>query len=140
MPKVSEFMTQNVVTTSPEASIYETSCVMTEKNIGSLVVLENKVPVGIITERDVIRRVISKKDDPTKTLVRSIMSKPIVACAPECSLEEAASLMRQHKIKRLAVLKGAELVGMFTSYDLMIAIGREFDMLQATLTELTKEK
>jgi CBS domain-containing protein len=140
MPKVSEFMTKNVVTVSPETSIYEASRIMTEKSIGGLIVLENEVPVGIITERDIVTRVISKKSDPKKILVKDKMSKPVVACTPECGVYEAASLMQLYKIKRLPILKGTELVGIFTSYDLMIARGQEFDNIQATLAELMKEK
>ncbi|MGQ9759253.1 MAG: CBS domain-containing protein [Candidatus Methanomethylicaceae archaeon] len=68
-------------------------------------VLDGKTPVGIVTERDILMRVVSKHLSPESTLVRDIMSKPLITCGPECSLDEAASLMQSHKIKHLPVLK-----------------------------------
>jgi CBS domain-containing protein len=63
-----------------------------------------------------------------------------VTCTPECNIDEAASLMQAHKIKHLPVLKGRELVGIFTTYDLMVARSHEYDRIQATIAELMKEK
>lgn len=140
MAKVSEFMTKKLVTVSPEASIFDVSCLMGDKNIGSVVIVEGKVPVGIVTERDIIAGVISKRLPPEKTTAGEIMSKPLITCTPECNIDEAASLMQAHKIKHLPVVKGNELVGIFTTYDLMVARGHEYDRIQATIAELMKEK
>ncbi|MCQ5362549.1 MAG: CBS domain-containing protein [Candidatus Methanomethylicia archaeon] len=140
MAKVSEFMTKKVVTISPEASVLEASLLMSEKNIGSVVVAEGDIPVGIVTERDIIAGVVSKRLPPESTHVKDIMSKPLVTCTPECNIDEAASLMQAHKIKHLPVLKGRELVGIFTTYDLMVARSHEYDRIQATIAELMKEK
>ncbi len=140
MARVSEFMTKRVVTISPEASVLDASLLMSEKNIGSVVVVEGDIPVGIVTERDIIAGVVSKRLPPEKTLVKEVMSKPLVACPPECNIDEAASLMQAHKIKHLPVVKGQELVGIFTTYDLMVARSHEYDRIQATIAELMKEK
>ncbi|MGC8936153.1 MAG: cyclic nucleotide-binding/CBS domain-containing protein [Candidatus Methanomethylicaceae archaeon] len=139
MRKVSEFMTKKLVTISPEASVFEASRLMSEKNIGSVIVVEGKRLVGIITERDVLT-MVSSRLSPEKTQVKEIMSKPVVACTPECNIDEAASLMQAHKIKHLPVVKGDELVGIFTTYDLMVARSHEYDRIQATIAELMKEK
>lgn len=140
MVKVSDFMTKNVVTISPEASVLDASNLMADKNIGSVVVVEGAVPIGILTERDIIVGVVSKRLLPDKTLVKDVMSKPLVTCTPECNIDEAASLMQAHKIKHLPVVKGDALVGIFTTYDLMVARSHEYDRIQATLAELMKEK
>ncbi|MEM3449627.1 MAG: CBS domain-containing protein [Candidatus Methanomethyliaceae archaeon] len=140
MAKVSDFMTKNVVTISPEASVLDASNLMADKNIGSVVVVEGAVPIGILTERDIIVGVVSKRLLPDKTLVKDVMSKPLVTCTPECNIDEAASLMQAHKIKHLPVVKGDALVGIFTTYDLMVARSHEYDRIQATLAELMKEK
>ncbi|MEM3883262.1 MAG: CBS domain-containing protein [Candidatus Methanomethyliaceae archaeon] len=140
MAKVSEFMTKKVVTISPEASVLDASVLMAEKNIGSVVVVDGKIPVGIVTERDIIAGVVSKRLSPEKTLVKDVMSKPLVTCTPDCNIDEAASLMQAHKIKHLPVVRGEELIGIFTTYDLMVARGHEYDRIQATIAELMKEK
>ncbi len=140
MAKVSEFMTKKVVAVSPEASVFDVSCLMGDKNIGSVVIVEGRIPVGIVTERDIIAGVISKRLPPEKTTAGEIMSKPLVTCTPECNIDEAASLMQAHKIKHLPVVRGNELVGIFTTYDLMVARGHEYDRIQATIAELMKEK
>lgn len=140
MARVSDFMTKKVVTVSPEASVLDASHLMADKNIGSVVVVEGTVPIGIITERDVIASVVSKHLSPDKTFVKDVMSKPLVTCTPECNIDEAATLMQAHKIKHLPVVKGGALVGIFTTYDLMVARGHEYDRIQATLAELMKEK
>lgn len=139
MPKVSEFMTKKLITISPEASVFDATRLMSEKNIGSVIVVEGKRLVGIITERDILT-VVSSRLSPEKTQVKEIMSKPVVTCTPECNIDEAASLMQAHKIKHLPVVKGDELVGIFTTYDLMVARSHEYDRIQATIAELMKEK
>jgi CBS domain-containing protein len=91
---------------------------MVKQNIGSVVVLEGKVPVGIITERDVTRQVV-KSNSALKKTARKIMSKLRVTASPAMSVQQAFEMMLKNEVKRLPVLDDGKLVGIVTEKDLM---------------------
>ena len=91
---------------------------MVRQGIGSVVVLEGKEPVGIVTERDVTR-VVVKGSRALKTPAKKVMSKLRVTAAPETSVQNAFELMLQNKVRRLPVLENGKLVGIVTEKDLM---------------------
>jgi CBS domain-containing protein len=91
---------------------------MNNHEIGCLVVLEKGNFAGILTERDVLKRVVVKARDPNKTLVGDVMSKPLIVVDPEASLEEALELMFEKGVKKLTVVKDKELVGLVTMTDI----------------------
>jgi CBS domain-containing protein len=113
---------------------------MNENGIGCLVVLENGRAIGIVTERDMLERMIAVSADPVKTLVGEIMSKPAVTVEPETELEEAVELMFKHKIKKLPVVEGSgsetKLVGLVTLTD----IARIHPAIMETLRKLFEER
>jgi CBS domain-containing protein len=112
---------------------------MNENKIGCLVVLENGRAVGIVTERDLLERVIAVSVDPVKTTVRQVMSKPLVTVEPETMLEEAVEIMFQHRIKKLPVMERGDtdsrLVGLVTLTD----IARIHPALMKTMRKLFEE-
>jgi len=75
--------------------------------------------VGILTERDLLKRIVSKSRDPKKTKVRQIMTKPLIAGHPDMDIEDATRLMFDSKIKKLPVLEDGKLVGLVTLTDLV---------------------
>jgi len=79
---------------------------MCQFGIGYVVVLENERVVGIVTERDLLKRIVAATRDPEKTFVREIMSKPVIVVGPDLALEDAVKLMFKHKIKKLPVIGG----------------------------------
>ena len=109
---------------------------MNRCEIGSLIVLENGAVAGIVTERDMLRKIIDGGRDLEKTMVREIMSRPVIVVSPETPLEEAVTFMVKYKIKKLPVMeriKGEErLVGLVTLTD----IARFQPKLMETLKEL----
>jgi CBS domain-containing protein len=92
---------------------------MNKHGRGAIVIVDNKnSPVGIITERDIVRRVVSAGEDPTNITVSEIMSKPIISGDPEMSVYNAALIMTKYKIRRLPIVRDNVLYGIVTTSDL----------------------
>ena len=118
MWKVKDVMVTNVVTVDVGVNIREAVERMNNHEIGCLVALEKGNFAGILTERDVLKRVVAKARNPNKTLVGDVMSKPLTVVSPEASLEEALELMFEKRVKKLIVAKDKELVGLITMTDI----------------------
>ena len=109
--------------------------VMNDFEIGCLIVVEKGQAIGIITERDVLKRIVVESRNPEETLVRDIMSKPLIVVGPETSLEEAIEVMFKHKIKKLPVIDGGKLVGLVTFID----IARVQPVMEKTIRRLMEK-
>jgi len=110
-------MVESVVTVDVDSSVMKAVKIMNEHEIGCLVVTRRGKAVGIITERDLLHRVIGKSKNPSRTKVREIMTKPLIAGQPDMDLEEATRLMFQKKIKKLPVVDHGKLLGLITLTD-----------------------
>ena len=95
---------------------------MTEKNIGSIVITQNGKPIGIVTERDILQRVIAKGAHPSEVKMKTIMSKPIITVDEEMTILQAIRFLEKKKIRRLLVLCDNNLVGIATQRDLLRAL------------------
>ena len=115
---VKDVMAKKVISIDYNKTVLDACKVFTEKGLGSLVVVNSGIIVGIITERDVIERVIVKKKNPKKTKIEEVMSKNIITIHASAKVEQAAELMKKHKIKKLPVILNNEFVGMITVTDL----------------------
>ncbi len=118
MLKVEDIMVEDVITVDSDASVMEAVKLMNKNEIGCLIVIRREKAVGIITERDLLKRVIAKLRDPKKTKVRQIMTKPLVIGDPNMDLEDATKLMFERKIKKLPVIEGRRLVGLVSLTDI----------------------
>lgn len=116
MSKVKDLMTKDVITIDSEKIVLEAAELMSQKEIGDLIVTRSQIPVGIVTERDIVRRVVARKT-PLDVSVAKIMSTPLITVDPEAPLKDAARKMARNKIRRLAVIKGNELVGIIAAAD-----------------------
>ena len=117
---VKEIMTTDVKTIRPEDNIKRLAEMMVKNKIGSLVVVEGSGEVvGIATERDIIEDIILLGKSPEEVKVRDVMTKDIITVQPDNSLEEAAEVMVNHKIKKLPVIDKGRLVGIVTATDLI---------------------
>ncbi len=130
---VVEIMTTSPLTITADATVVEAAKTMREKEVGSLVVLEDGRPTGIVTERDVVTKVAASDRPASQTTVREIMTSPLVAVHPHQEVAEAARVMASRKIRRLPVIKEGKLVGMLTENDIiriwpqLIEVTREWD-------------
>jgi len=116
---VVEIMTPTPITIAADATVADAAGVMRDKGIGSLVVVEKGKPMGIVTERDVVTKVAASNKQPSRVLVREIMTTPVVAVHPGEEVAEAARIMSQRKIRRLPVVQEGKLVGMITENDIL---------------------
>ncbi|HID04750.1 MAG TPA: CBS domain-containing protein [Candidatus Caldiarchaeum subterraneum] len=120
MPKVvGEIMSSPVVTAKPQASVREVLELMEGKYIGAVIIVsEDGRPVGILTERDIIRLFLVKGDKILNSPVSEVMSKPLVTCSPKTPIAEALRVMHTNNIRRLPVVDGDKLVGIVTQRDI----------------------
>lgn len=95
---------------------------MVTSDIGAVIVVQGGKPVGIITERDVLERVLTAKRDVYNTQAKDIMSKPVISIEADRSTKEALELMQKHHIRRLAATENGTLIGIVTERRLL----REF--------------
>jgi len=116
--KVEDVMVEGVVTVDADTSVMKAVKLMNENEIGCLIVTRRGRAVGIITERDLLKRVIAKSKNPKKIRVREIMTKSLIAGQPNMDLEEATKLMFKMKIKKLPVVEQhGRLLGLITLTD-----------------------
>jgi CBS domain-containing protein len=115
---VKDVMVTNVVTVDVGVNVRKAVERMNKQEIGCLVVLEKGNFAGILTERDVLKRVVAKARNPKKTLVGDVMSKPLIVVDPQASLEEALELMFEKRVKKLPVVKNKKLMGLITMTDI----------------------
>jgi CBS domain-containing protein len=116
MPKVKDFMTKGVLTVDEEKTIFEAAKLMSQKEVGDVVVLKGEIPRGIVTERDFVRRVAAKKT-PLDSKISDVMSRPLITIDPDASLKEAARKMVKRGIRRLPVVEQHKLVGIIVVSD-----------------------
>jgi signal-transduction protein with cAMP-binding, CBS, and nucleotidyltransferase domain len=116
--RVSELMTKDVIhMIDQDASVEEAARRMKQVGRGCLVVVKRAQPVGIITERDLVQKVMAEQMAPKNVRVSQIMSTPPITVGPEALVSDAANIMLQNKIRRLIVTEGDQIVGILTVTD-----------------------
>ena len=118
---ISELVNRDVKVIDQEQNIFDTSKVMIDNNVGSVVIIDNnqsRNPVGIVTERDIVRIVSTFSLADLEVPVRKLMSYPLVTLSQNASILDAMKLMYERKIRRVIVLEGNNLVGIVTEHDI----------------------
>ena len=133
---VRDVMSSPVRTTRVGDSVKDAVRKMNKFRIGCLVVMQGDRPVGILTERDIMRKVVEPCIDPSLINVSDVMSTPITTIDPAVSVEDAARLMSRKHIKKLPVVEDGRLIGIVTSTDLV----RSGPELVSALTDLLSKK
>jgi CBS domain-containing protein len=134
--RISEVMTEGVVTADAGDSLRYVGALMRDRNVGSVVVCESGRPVGVITDRDLALAVVAD-DVNAADSAGSQASRPIVTGEVEMDIEEAVALMVQHRIRRLPVIAGDDLVGIVTIDDLAVRAG-DLHQAQQITAEVAK--
>ena len=119
---VAEIMTRNVITAAPDTSIADVAKLMRDKNIGSVVVLENGRIAGIVTERDIVTRYVANPMGrrPEEVITGDIMTRNPITIRDNVDVMEAAKIMAERNIRRLIVVNSkGEIVGIVSSRDIM---------------------
>jgi CBS domain-containing protein len=115
---VEDVMVDEVITIDADSTVHKAVRLMNKHEIGCVVVVFKGKPVGIITERDMLKRVLAKSVDPEKIKVSDIMSAPLILGKPKMEIENAVKLMFKTKIKKLPVVHRGKLIGLVTLTDL----------------------
>ena len=113
-----DFKGSAVHTIAPETTVLDAVGRMNEKGVGALLVTDGDQPVGMFTERDVLRRVVDVRRDPSSTKVAEVMSRELVVVHPEVTVEEAMAIMTERRCRHLPVIQDDDIVGMVSIGDL----------------------
>lgn len=108
-----------VHTIRPDASVVEAAQQMRAGQVGALLVRDGRRDLGIVSETDLARKALAESLDPAKTMVRAVMSEPLVTIDVAASPHDASDLMAEAGIRHLAVMDGGEVVGMLSVRDLL---------------------
>ncbi len=137
--RVKDVMTPSPLTLETSAKIEEAARGMERCDCGCCLVESKGKVVGIITERDIVRRVAAKGTSLKATKVRAIMSSPIVVVNPEMTIEDALRTMASNKIKRLAVVDDKGLVGIVSITDIAKALAKKSGQTNLLLDAITRQ-
>lgn len=118
MGTVRDIMTKGVITINDKLTALDAAKLMSDKGISSLIVERNGDHIGIITERDFVNKICSKKLDITKINVEEIMSDIKISATPDTPIEVAVQRMVNHRIRRLPIKESDKVIGIITVTDL----------------------
>ncbi|MBM5805946.1 MAG: CBS domain-containing protein [Candidatus Verstraetearchaeota archaeon] len=116
---VGDVMTKSLITLPDSSNAKKAAIAMSGNDVGSVIITRDGHPVGIITERDLVERVIARGLKPESTHARSIMSSPVSVIDPKAEVMEAARKMAKLRVRRLVVVERGEMTGIITSRDIL---------------------
>jgi CBS domain-containing protein len=135
--QIRDVMTGSVVTAAPSASVREVAELMRERNVGSIVLVDEAgAPAGLLTDRDLAVSVLADGRDGAEE-ARAHASSPVVCGEPAMGVETAAELMVRHGVRRLPVLDGGRLTGIVTLDDLVVRTG-DVELAHHMTTQITR--
>ena len=124
--KLKEIMTEEVIVVSPDTSVFDAAQLMKDKNIGAIPICKENMNVeGIITDRDIVLRVVCAEQDPRKISCKEIMTDELVVGKTDMEVESALEMMGDVKVRRLPVVEDGRLVGFVSLGDM--AVNRRYD-------------
>ncbi len=126
--KVIDVMTNKPVVAEKGISLKDAANTMVNSNVNSLLIVESEKAIGIITDEDLVRKVIAKGLDPKKTKIKDVMETDLITIAPGKDIYEAMQVMRNHNIRQLPVLEKGKLVGFLTAKDILKIQPELFDL------------
>jgi len=142
--RASDVMVKEVIMIDENASVKKSADVMKELEISSIIATRNGKPIGIITERDLLKRIVVEGKNAKKTKVKDIMSSPLTVIMPDMHLEEAVRLMFDKKIKKLPVSDRNSIIGLLSLTDIarcqphMMRVLKALSVMQETPKSIQK--
>ncbi len=121
MTAVRDIMTKGVDYADPSTTVLEVAKKLASENYGSMPICDGDSLQGIITDRDIVVKVLAEGKDPATTQVGDLVQGDVVTIGADDSVEEAARTMAEHQVRRLPVVDGSKLVGMLSQADLALA-------------------
>jgi len=130
---VRDVMSKNARVVRLDTSVKEVVAIMNKYDIGSIIVVQGNRPVGIITERDILRRLVEQCLAPETLTAQQLMTSPLITISETASIEEAAKLMAKKGIKRLPVMSNDKLVGIVSYTDIVAKVPTMLSLLEELL-------
>ncbi|MEM0117338.1 MAG: CBS domain-containing protein [Conexivisphaerales archaeon] len=125
MVLVRDLMRKKVFTLSKDKSVKDAAKLMQKNDVSSVLVESGDVIVGIVTERDIVRKIVAEGFDPSKVLLQDIMTSPLIVVSPDATIEDASRLMVTFGVRRLPVMQDRVLVGIISASDIAAHLARE---------------
>jgi CBS domain-containing protein len=136
---VENVMAKRVVKIESEATVREAASLMDHRKCSCLVVARENTALGIVTERDLVRKVLAIEVDPSKVLISDIMSTPLITVFPKATVIEAAEKMSEYLIRRLVVVdESGVLVGLITAADIARLLARKKEYSDSQLNAIAR--
>ena len=117
---VKEAMKTNLAIVEPDTTVLEAAKLMKKRKIGNVIVVEKKQPIGILTESDILKKIVAEGKNAKDVTVRTVMSTPIIVTEPYITLEEAINTMGKCNVRRLPVIEDGKLIGIITQKDISL--------------------
>lgn len=130
---VRDIMSKNIKTVRTDDSAHDAVVKMNKFDVGSVIVTNNNRPIGIITSKNILTRVVEPRLDAGTIRAKDIMSSPLLTIEPDASVEDAAKIMAQRKIKKLAVMDKDKILGILSTSDIVRANPTQLGILQELL-------
>jgi len=127
---VRDVMSKDVRVVRPDTTVKEVVATMNKFDIGSIIVVQGDRPVGIITERDILRRIVEPCIAPETLTARHVMTSPVLTINETVSIEEAARFMVKKRVKKLPVTNNQKLVGIITFTDIVTKVPTMLSILE----------
>ncbi|VUT26600.1 MAG: Inosine-5'-monophosphate dehydrogenase [Candidatus Methanolliviera sp. GoM_asphalt] len=135
---VREIMSTEVIGIDPDDTAEVAAKRMKHYDVGNLVVMRNKKAIGIVTEEDLVRKLVSKNLLPEKVKIGDIMTSPLITVSPKMSLTLAMKIMLKNNIRRLPIIEDKKLVGIITNKDLL-SVSPELNRILIDLIEINRD-
>lgn len=130
---IRDIMAKNIKTVKPDDTVHAAVQKMNKFDIGSVIVVSSGRPIGIITETNILRRIVEPRMDPATVWAKDIMTSPLTTIDENAAIEEAAKIMAEKKINRIPVMNGDKLVGLISSTDIVKASPTQLGILDELL-------
>ena len=138
---VKDIMEKRVLVVDLNSNAKECAKAMSKRGVSSAVVIQSGTALGIVTERDLVSKVMSDALDASKVLVRDIMSTPLITVPPEATMTKAAEVMAQYRIRRLVVIgAGGSVSGIVTAGDIARVIAEKHGYREVTFNAIARYK
>lgn len=128
--QVKELMAKKVITVTSDVHVLDAVKLMNKERIGCLLVVDLDKTVGILTERDILQKIVEKERDSKTTKVSEVMTKQVIVGSPTMKVAEAAELMLSKKVKKLPIVEGSKMVGLVTLTDIAHATSADQETIQ----------
>ncbi len=131
---LSKLMTKEITSLPESASVLDAAKFMADMNVGTVMVEDGAKPLGILTDRDIITKVLAQGRDPAQVKLRDVMAKPVTTISEELDILDATRQMSQSKVRRCAVVNAeGKLTGVIALDDILMCIGEEMQNIASIL-------